>query len=410
MKVRTSSGFEYSYNPVDNSIVDEGSMDVTNLNIAFKPLGEISNLSNVSSFTLGVTEQCNLRCSYCCYSGAYHEHRKHSVNSLSIDRIPTIIEFILNYSTSKEITVDFYGGESLLEFEWIKEFVYKTKEINTVVWRFEISTNGLLLSPDKVDWLVSNRFDIFVSIDGIGHYHDNCRKDINGRPTYLTIASNLSYLKEHYLQYWDFNVHVMMTIRDITKLPDIAEAWEASDLFSNKAPYRISEVSTIYNDTTPKLDEKSELDKYLQLIEWYKDHPDSAVINTFFNIWLAEWINRPIGVIENEIVYPTCVPYNRKLYIDAMGTIGICERISDNIRFGSIKDGIDFSKLNEIRRKTASFIDHSCSNCEIARICDICPDVLKISDDIKETYCHNQKVMQRVKLRSFCELAEAELI
>lgn len=410
MKIWTSKGFQYTYIPIDNSVVDTDSIAQLDLNICFKTFEEVSKLPNLSFFTIGVTERCNLRCSYCCYSGVYQEHRKHSVNSLSIDRIPTIIEFILNYSTSKEITVDFYGGESLLEFEWIKEFVYKTKEINTVVWRFEISTNGLLLSPDKVDWLVSNRFDIFVSIDGIGHYHDNCRKDINGRPTYLTIASNLSYLKEHYLQYWDFNVHVMMTIRDITKLPDIAEAWEASDLFSNKAPYRISEVSTIYNDTTPKLDEKSELDKYLQLIEWYKDHPDSAVINTFFNIWLAEWINRPIGVIENEIVYPTCVPYNRKLYIDAMGTIGICERISDNIRFGSIKDGIDFSKLNEIRRKTASFIDHSCSNCEIARICDICPDVLKISDDIKETYCHNQKVMQRIKFRCFCELAEADLI
>lgn len=95
MKIQTSSGFGYTYNPVDNSIVDEGSMVVSDLNIGFKPLDEVSELPFVSSFTIGVTEQCNLRCSYCYYSGSYPEHRSHSINSLSVDQIPSIITFIL---------------------------------------------------------------------------------------------------------------------------------------------------------------------------------------------------------------------------------------------------------------------------------------------------------------------------
>lgn len=410
MKIQTSSGFGYTYNPVDNSIVDEGSMVVSDLNIGFKPLDEVSELPDVSSFTIGVTEQCNLRCSYCCYSGSYPEHRSHSINSLSVDQIPSIITFILKYSTSKEINVDFYGGESLLKLDWIKEIVQKAKEIETVVWHFEISTNGVLLTPDVVDWLVANQFSVFVSVDGVGSFHDACRKDLNGRPTYSSIEANLSYIKEHYPDYWRNNVHIMMTIHDISILPGIADAWESSTLFHDKVPYRISEVSKVYKDTTPKLIEESELYKYLMLVEWYKEHSDNAVMTIFFNIWLAEWINRPIGEIDNEIEYPTCIPNNCKLYIDTSGFIGICERISDNIRFGSIEDGVDFPKLNDIRCKTASFIDQSCSSCEIARLCDICPDVLKISDKAKETYCHNQKVMQRIKLRCFCELAENDLI
>lgn len=409
MVAKSSIGNIYTYNPIDNSIVD-GRMDSVQIQLTFKPLEEITELHNVSSFTIGVTEQCNLRCSYCCYSGAYKEHRRHSANRLSIEQITSIIEFILRYSASKEISVDFYGGEALLEFDWIKTFVHEAKGNRSIHWQFEVSTNGLLLSPDKIDWLVTNQFKIFVSVDGIGHCHDNCRKDIKGRPTYSTINANLSYIKEHYSDFWEKNVHIMMTIHDIANLSVIADSWESSDLFNKKIPYRISEVATVYNDKTPKLDEASELHIYLPLIEWYKDHPKNSVMSTFFNIWLAEWINRPIGEIEPEIEYPTCVPYNRKLYIDAMGSIGICERISDNIRFGSITDGIDFSKLNEVRHRSASFIDQSCSNCEIARVCDICPDVLKIPETIKETYCHNQKVMQRIKFRCFCELAEADFI
>lgn len=410
MIIKTSSGFEYMYNPVDNSIVDQDSTVVLDINIGFIPLEEIYELPSISSFTIGVTERCNLRCSYCCYSGSYHEHRSHSSHRLSVDQIPSIIDFILKYSKSKEITVDFYGGESLLEFDWIKRFVSEAKVIESVVWHFEVSTNGLLLTSEIVDWLVAHQFSVYVSVDGVGHFHDDCRKDIKRQPTYANIETNLSYIKEQYPVFWANNVNVMMTVRDISNLFEIAESWQSSNLFQDKAPYRISEVSTIYNDSTPKLDEAYELNRYLYLVDWYKKYSDNLLIEAFFNIWLAEWINRPIGEVGPEIEYPTCVPYNRKLYIDAKGNIGICERISDKKRFGSIEDGIDFTKLNEIRRMTASFIDQSCSNCEIARVCDICPDILKISDDIKETYCHNQKVMQRIKFRCFCELAEADLI
>ncbi|MDE6097918.1 MAG: hypothetical protein K2G24_03425, partial [Muribaculaceae bacterium] len=314
------------------------------------------------------------------------------------------------YSSSKEITVDFYGGESLLEFDWIKEFVRQSRKIESVSWRFEISTNGILLRPEIADWLAVNQFKVFVSVDGIGRFHDQCRKDIKGQPTYSRIEANLIYIKERYPNYWADNVRIMMTLHDVTELPDIADTWECSPIFKGKAPYRISEVSTVYDAATPRLDEASELGVYLQLADWFKQHPESSVMSTFFGIWLAEWINRPIGEIEHEVEYPTCLPHNRKLYIDARGNVGICERISDRIRFGTIDDGIDFSKLNEIRRRTASFISRSCSGCEIARICDICPDILKIPDAVKETYCHNQKVMQRIKLRCFCELAETNLI
>lgn len=409
MKIKTSSCFVYSYNAIDNSIIDSDIMNPYEVRFKFKPIEDITTLPNISSFTVGVTEQCNFRCRYCCYSGMYHEHRSHSYNKLSVADISAIIEFMVSHSSHNKITVDFYGGESLLEFDWIKYFVKTARQSNDKTWKYELSTNGILLNHEVVEWLVNNGFKIFVSVDGIEDDHDRCRKDVGGHNTFSRIYDNLKYIKSHYGSFWESNVNIMMTVPDITRLPGIAERWVSSPLFQDKMPYRISEVSIVYNNETQRIDEETEIGKYIALVDWYKGHPDNGLIKTFFNIWLAEWINRPIMELE-ECEYPTCIPNNRKLYIDATGSIGICERISDAIRIGSLTQGIDYTKVNSIAKSTASFIESHCSRCEIARVCDLCPDILKISDDIQETYCHNQKVIQRVKLRCFCELAEVDLI
>ena len=185
----------------------------------------------------------------------------------------------------------------------------------------------------------------------------------------------------------------MMTIPDIAKLPELSEAWMYHPILKDKIPFRMSEVATIYDVTTPLADLESELNLYLPLVAYRIANSENIIVETFFKTWLGEWIERPIGRIEGKEAYPTCVPNNRKLYIDSKEKIGICERISDRI-VGTL----------------SAFIDRRCSTCEIARVCDICPDVLSIPDEILDVYCHNQKILQQVKFRCFCELAEANLI
>lgn len=410
MRIRTSSGFEYTYNSIDNSIVDGFVDNIQNLHVKFKPLEVISDLPNISAFTIGVTEQCNFRCTYCCYSGQYKEHRKHSPRRLSSCDIKPIMDFMVKHSCQDLITVDFYGGESLLELDWIRSFVNDAKAITNKKWQFEISTNGYLLKNEVIDWLVENDFKVFISIDGINDYHDRYRKDVNGHNTFSTILCNLKYIKEKYESYWYDNVKIMMTVQNIAELPDIAEQWVLYPLFRDKMPFRISEVATIYNSNTVKVDYDTELKRYMFLVDWFKNHPDNGLMKTFFNTWLAEWIGRPLVELDQETDYPTCIPHNRKLYIDASGNVGICERITDTIRIGSLTNDIDFNKVNGVANLMSSFVDKNCSTCEIARVCDLCPDVLKISEEIRDVYCHNQKVLQKIKFRCFCELAEAEMI
>lgn len=411
MVVTTSLGNTYSYNPYDNSISEGLHKGIVPFQVKFKPLTEISELNNIESYTIGITEKCNLRCTYCCYSGIYPEHRSHANNSLKTSDIADIISFIKNTVKSDSFSVEFYGGESLLELEWIKAFVnqisdtFPQKKI-----QFELSTNGILLSNSVVDWLVQNKFHLFVSIDGIGKYHDLCRKNVSGHGTFAKVHVNLRYIKKHYPEFWQLNLDLMMTLSEISLLPNISREWSNSELLSDKMPIRISEVATIYNSDTSKIDFDVEKQKYLELVKYSIENPDEPLMEGFFNIWLAEWINRPIFELDESAEYPTCLPNNKKLYIDTKGEVGICERITDTIRIGDIKQGLNFNSINTVVRRTSAFIGKHCSSCPSARICEICPDVLKLPSDLVNTYCHNQRAMHKIKFLCFCELAEFNMI
>lgn len=411
MQVTTSLGNTYSYNPYDNSISEGLHKGLGPFQVKFKPLTEIKRLNNIESYSIGVTEKCNLRCTYCCYSGIYPEHRSHANNSLKISDIADIISFIENTVKSDTFSVEFYGGESLLELEWIKAFVNQTSDtFPQKKIQFELSTNGILLSNSMVEWLVQNKFHLFVSIDGIGKYHDLCRKNVSGHGTFAQIQTNLEYIKNRYPEFWSDNVGLMMTISNISLLPKISREWSESELLSSKLPIRISEVAGIYNSETTKIDFDFEKQKYLQLVKYRIENPDELLIKTFFDIWLAEWTDRPIFELDESAEYPTCLPNNKKLYIDTKGEVGICERITDTIRIGDIKQGLNFNSINTVVRRTSAFIGKHCSSCPSARICDICPDVLKLPSDLVNTYCHNQRAMHKIKFLCFCELAEFNMI
>ena len=72
---------------------------------------------------LQVTQSCNLRCSYCTYSGSYN-HRTHSNNSMSVETAERAIDFFIKRTKdNKRIAVSFFGGEPLLNLGLIKHCV-----------------------------------------------------------------------------------------------------------------------------------------------------------------------------------------------------------------------------------------------------------------------------------------------
>jgi organic radical activating enzyme len=100
---------------------------------------------------LQVTQQCNLRCQYCAYSGAYY-NRTHNSARMSFETAKRAIDFLLARShESDHVHVGFYGGEPLLEFDLIKRCVdYVKKSVEGRSITFGITTNATLLNDEKI--------------------------------------------------------------------------------------------------------------------------------------------------------------------------------------------------------------------------------------------------------------------
>ena len=122
----------------------------------FNPLASFYRMPEVDMFIIGITEQCNLRCTYCCYSGEYVNNRSHGMQSLSSNDIDDIFDSIQHVTIKRPLRIAFYGGEPLLKYSLVQYAVVKGLEIWKKDVVFSISTNGTILTPDKIDWIVAH--------------------------------------------------------------------------------------------------------------------------------------------------------------------------------------------------------------------------------------------------------------
>ncbi len=403
--IHTTDGNTYTYLRHTNEIV-EGEVDELPRHIIFKPRERITELPTLSVFTLGVTTRCNLRCTYCCYSGQYRNTRSHGSKSLTSADIEPILNFIAHNAAVRPITISFYGGECLLELPFIVECVACAQRRWPGEVKFEISTNGILLSNDVLEWTVSNDITLFISLDGSQQTNDAQR----GRGSFGAVRRALEYLHTNHRTYFDNNVNLMMTVTDITRLPEIAQLWNDDALLASKPPFRISTVAPNYGQGVERADIDTETGKYMTILEAYDHHRDWQLLAVFFERMLSEWTDRPIVELDAPVEYPTCMPHNTKLYIDTDHAIGLCEKMPDTFRMGDVATGIDWNRADKMAATLAGIIGQRCASCPVARLCNVCPMLLDLDDNEIDIFCHNQQVLQHVKLRLFCELAERELI
>ena len=101
----------------------------------------------LKQLVLQVTQQCNLRCEYCAYSGNYANNRVHSNKRMDFDMAKKAIDmFISRSSENPEINVSFYGGEPLLEFDLVKRCVLYSHEISEKRILHNMTTNAVDLN------------------------------------------------------------------------------------------------------------------------------------------------------------------------------------------------------------------------------------------------------------------------
>ncbi len=409
MQITTSSKHDYYYLPRTNEIIAEPKED--NFEWIFKELSAFGELPNVDNFVISITENCNLRCTYCCYSGKYKNNRIHGTKSMSADDIDAIYEFIKRTVKSKDLKIAFYGGEPLTNLPLLKYAIEKASVFfqgyNLSV---SISTNGVLLTPCTIDWFIKRNVRIDISIDGHKQIHDRQRINVTGNGSFDYVYKALSYIKQQHPQYLKENVLLLMTLTSLSDLETIARHWAKDEILCNLVPTKISSLAPNFKVGVAECDYEDLVEKYLELLSCYERHRDWVVLQVFFEQCIAYWINRPILDASDSIPMSTCLPTSNKLYVDANMKIGICEKMADRYRIGSVVNGIDWKKANNL---VSSYYKHRkdrCRKCPAVRMCNLCLTAVEYNDSQWDILCHNEQVFMKIGFRIFCEMAERGMI
>ena len=158
----------------------------------FKPMaGDLKQKSAgiVKALCLHVAHTCNLNCSYCFASqGKYHGDR--AIMSLEVGK--RALDFLIENSAGRRnLEVDFFGGEPLMNFDMIKELVAyarkREKEANKN-FRFTLTTNGVLVDDDVIDFANKEMSNVVLSLDGRKEVHDRFRVDFAGNGSWEKIV------------------------------------------------------------------------------------------------------------------------------------------------------------------------------------------------------------------------------
>ena len=408
MTIQTCHNNLYSYLQRTNEIVS-GVVEENDFLWEFEPLKRFETMPNVDMFVISITEQCNLRCSYCCYSGIYTNNRSHSNLSMTEDDVNSIIQFIKGVVHARPVRIAFYGGEPLTQFPLIQYAIMKATDELNYEKTFSISTNGTLLSKDKIDWLIEHEVELHISIDGTAQYHDANRKDVLGHGTFERIHKALEYICDNHSDYLS-KVLLLMTLPSIDMLAIIAEQWQQDNILRNISPTKITGLAPNFSQGMNKAEWEHVKGQHLHLLDVYEAHLEYLVLKTYFHQCISYWKNRPIVEAVGPIPMATCLPLNAKLYFDAKMQIGVCEKISDSIRIGNIQYGINWDKANDLVTKYYEKRVHRCAHCPAIRMCDLCLTAVEFTEDQWNILCHNERLYARLNMLLFCEMAERRMI
>ncbi len=146
----------------------------------------------VKALCLHIAHDCNLACRYCfAEEGEYHGRRA----LMSFETGKKALDFLVrNSGARRNLEVDFFGGEPLLNWEVVKKLVAYGRSLEEPYsknFRFTITTNGVLLNEEIMDFCDREMDNVVLSIDGRQSVHDRMRPFRNGSGSYELILPKI---------------------------------------------------------------------------------------------------------------------------------------------------------------------------------------------------------------------------
>lgn len=406
-------------------LIDRGYLKADRVMISEHPVTEYysSYLKHkLSHITLQVTQQCNLNCEYCVYSGSYY-NRHHSDKRMKWETAKKAIDYLIkNSQDSDQIAISFYGGEPLIEFELIKKcVVYAEREVEGKRVLFNFTTNGTLLTDEIISFLVEHNISILVSLDGSKSVHDKHRKFIDGTGSFEVIMKNLSKIKKDYSEYYGKRVSFNTVLDPANGFTKVKDFFANNTIFDNMM-FSSSTISDNYAKTELQYSEEftEELEyEMFKLFMWklgkIESQDVSPLVLNYFSTHkrIATMMNYHQDKIltKNHRGGP-CLPGVKRLFVSVDGNLFPCERVSETSNaayLGNIEQGINLKnalELLNIEKKTSE----NCRSCWAYYFCNICvaqaDDGNEISGKKIKSLCKKTKLQVEQELLDYIALRE----
>lgn len=311
----------------------------------------------VKALCLHVAHDCNLRCKYCFASqGDFKGERL----MMPLEVGKKALEFIVNSSGNRRnLEVDFFGGEPLMNFELVKELVSygrKLEKIYNKRFRFTITTNGVLLDEDNMEFINENMDNVVLSLDGRKEVNDNMRKTINGQGSYDTIVPKIiSMVRKRGDK--DYFVRGTFTGNNLDFTQDILE-------FYNLGFKKVSIEPVVTDPKEEYAIKEKDLDKILKEYEKFsKEYIKIKKVDkdfTFFHFMID--LNQGPCVIKRAT---GCGAGSEYMAVTPEGDLYPCHQFvgNEDFKLGDVYEGVKNSDIRQKFKQANVFSKEECKNC-----------------------------------------------
>ena len=350
---------------------------------------------------LQVTQQCNLRCAYCPYSGLYPNHRRHNQSFMDFETAKKAIDFYLARTRDADrLAVSFYGGEPLLAFDLIRRCVeYVRGIVEGRELSFNTTTNGTLVKGEIAEFLVENNFHLSISLDGSRSEHDVNRKFANGQGSFDVVMENVRNFTKTYPDYKE-NVSFATTINPRMDLACTMEFFTTDQIMEDHHII-FNSINEVGLPDSWQFDEKATcLRRYehMKLLCMLAGKLDEKYVSRLV-IASREQYQHTFRMLNQHTFLPAhahpggpCLPGIRRLFVTTDGTFYPCEKVSEinaYFRIGSVETGFDFARMRDLLNNAVIIADH-CRDCWNIQNCSICSGRVDFRDSpvmVREYRC-----------------------
>lgn len=359
----------------------------------------------VKALCLHIAHDCNLACKYCfAEEGEYHGKRE----LMSFEVGKKALDFLIaNSGDRKNLEVDFFGGEPLMNFEVVKQLVEYGRSIeekNNKKFRFTLTTNGVLLNDEILEFANKEMGNLVLSIDGRKEIHDLMRPKRGGQGSYDEVLPKFIKAAESRNQ-MNYYVRGTYTRNNLDFCKDVCHLADLGFEQISVEPV-VAEPSEDYAIREEDVD--TLLKQYDDLVvEMAKRKKEGKAFNFFH--FMIDLSGGPCVAKR----LSGCGSGTEYLAVTPSGDLYPCHQFVGNKEFllGNVEDGITNTEKRDEFKLCNVYAKESCSTCFAKFYCSggCAANSYNFSGDINGTYEIGCK-LQRKRVECAIALKALELI